>query len=987
MELSYISKLYFDFQDKYEKIYGEKTLCLIQVGSFYEIYGVECANLGNARKIADILNIKCTRKDKTKPESLGNPLMCGFQVSVAYKFLDRLLRDSYTLVLIDHKTKNGQNLMEKKIHNKKCIEVVKRRVTQILSPGTSLDYLQSQDSNYIVSLYITHEQAFPSKKDILAIGMSTIDLSTGKSMIYESIDKLDDTHYALDESLRFLLTFKPKEIIVHNENPEIIKKLNLDNYQSIKRVETKINYQDQFLGKIFPEHKLISAIEYLDLTMLPYATSSYTMLLEYCYQHNETLIEKINKPEIWKKNKYLTLDTNSIDQLDIANKKSSLFNIINKTSTSIGRRLLQHHLTNPITDIQELEKRYNLVEQMLGNEREYENLLRPVVDLERFHRRMKINKLEPYEFEVLHQSNLNIQKILLKLETDFKELIPNHKFNKYIEEYEKIFDFDELSKSSLDNISNSFFNAGIYPEVDELQKEINQVKKYFDDLIEKLSKLIDPSKIVINLNYNDKEGYSLGLTKNRYKLIEKDLKNYEMSRNSGNVKLKSREIKLNSDRLVSLTNKIKFLSQECYFKYLNKLVNKYSDTLEQISLLIARIDVIKSHAKIARLNKYVKPVIVQSDKSFIDIKTLRHPILESIHSDEKFIPNDLTLKSEGNIIFGINGVGKSILMKSVGLAVVMAQIGGYVSADQMNYYPFDNILTRIIGNDNMFRKLSSFAVEMIELRSILNRSGPNSLILADELSKGSESVSGVSLVVATIDHLSRKNSNFICTTHLHQISELDEIKELENVKLKHLAVEFTEDRFVYIRKLQDGPGSSLYGIEVAKTIIPNDDFIKHAYRIRKKLLGLKTEVLSEKVSKYNSNVFLDKCYFCPENKNLDTHHIKFQCTADQDGMIDHYHKNKDFNLVVLCKKHHVEVHQGLIQINEWKTTSDGKVLDYEFVKKIKKKKYQGEDINIINSFKDLPGMTQAKAVRMLKDKHDIKIGKETLKKIWKGTYI
>jgi DNA mismatch repair protein MutS len=277
-------------------------------------------------------------------------------------------------------------------------------------------------------------------------------------------------------------------------------------------------------------------------------------------------------------------------------------------------------------------------------------------------------------------------------------------------------------------------------------------------------------------------------------------------------------------------------------------------------------------------------------------------------------------------------------MKSVGLNVIMAQCGMFVPCNEFIYNPYKNILTRITGEDNFSKGFSSFVVEMTELRTILNRSGQNSLILGDEICHGTEQISALAIVSSSIVELSHKNSNFIFATHLHRLSVMDEITSLHNVCCWHLKVLFDEvlDCLVYDRKLEPGAGSDLYGLEVAKYIIQEQpDFIKRCMDIRRKILEIPSEAVSLRTSKYNVKLLVDKCKICGK-KGEDTHHIDFQCNADDDGGIrvgdKKFHKNVTANLVALCKKCHIKVHHSVdnkkFVIDGYIQTTKGTVLKW-----------------------------------------------------------
>jgi DNA mismatch repair protein MutS len=274
-------------------------------------------------------------------------------------------------------------------------------------------------------------------------------------------------------------------------------------------------------------------------------------------------------------------------------------------------------------------------------------------------------------------------------------------------------------------------------------------------------------------------------------------------------------------------------------------------------------------------------------------------------------------------------------MKSLGISVLLAQAGFFVPAKSMRFAIFDSIFTRISGADNISKGLSSFAVEMMELKNIFNRSGKRSLILGDEISHSTETMSGVSNVASAIIKLSKMGGIFLFATHLHQLPELEEIENLNNLLCLHLSVMYEDkaDKLIFDRKLKFGSGSSIYGLEFAKSLHIDKEFLQVANDIRKKITDEYNTIerlTQKKTSKYNKELYVTTCAVCG-TKVDEVHHIQAQKEADKDNFIGHITKNHKFNLIPLCKKHHKMVHDGTLNINGFVTTSKGLELHYSFV--------------------------------------------------------
>jgi DNA mismatch repair protein MutS len=300
---------------------------------------------------------------------------------------------------------------------------------------------------------------------------------------------------------------------------------------------------------------------------------------------------------------------------------------------------------------------------------------------------------------------------------------------------------------------------------------------------------------------------------------------------------------------------------------------------------------------------------------------LRHCLIEHLQQNEIYVANDLAIGvangNSGILLYGTNAVGKTSFIRAIGIAVIMAQAGLYVPCSSFEYYPYKYIFTRILGNDNIFKGLSTFAVEMSELRTILRLADEKSLILGDELCSGTESISATSIFVAGIRQLHEKKSAFIFATHLHEIIHYEEIRELSDVVLKHMAVIFDREKgiLVYDRKLRDGPGDNMYGLEVCKSLNLPNSFLELAHNIRMKYHPVSGSILSLKTSHYNSKKILGICEICKEEMGEEVHHLQHQADADEDGIIKiknlaPFHKNKVANLVTLCEKCHDKIHDG-----------------------------------------------------------------------------
>jgi DNA mismatch repair protein MutS len=334
---------------------------------------------------------------------------------------------------------------------------------------------------------------------------------------------------------------------------------------------------------------------------------------------------------------------------------------------------------------------------------------------------------------------------------------------------------------------------------------------------------------------------------------------------------------------------------------------------------------------------YCRPIIDDSRPSFIEATKLRHPIIERIDNGIEYVPNDLSIGSDCNgiILYSMNACGKTSLLKACGLSVILAQIGCYVPAKSFRFAPFKCMMTRILSEDNMMKGQSSFVAEMSELRAILKRAhAPSTLVLADEITHGTEHTSGSSIFISSVEMLASRKVNFMFTTHLHNVFPF--VSKIQNVRVFHLSVKFENDNIVFERKLKDGPGSSVYGLEVCEFLNMDKEFLARAFHIRNMITPIKTEPSAKvKMSRYNTKKPVNCCEICAYSKKietdmpLDVHHVQQQSIQDCNCMINGTHVHSKSNLVTLCKQCHVKVHKGQIEIFGYKQTAKGLQLSFD----------------------------------------------------------
>jgi DNA mismatch repair protein MutS len=374
--------------------------------------------------------------------------------------------------------------------------------------------------------------------------------------------------------------------------------------------------------------------------------------------------------------------------------------------------------------------------------------------------------------------------------------------------------------------------------------------------------------------------------------------------------------------ITTIKNQLKELITTIYIKCIvDKLLESFSDKVEKIIEYITYIDTIYTKAFISKKYHYNKPVIdSSSEKSYFNAKSMRHPLIEHLQTNEFYVTNDLELGKDesidGVLLYGTNAVGKTSLIRAIGINIIMAQAGLFVPCSYFIYKPYQYIFTRILGNDNIFKGLSTFAVEMSELRTILKICNENSLVLGDELCSGTESISAKSIFVAGVQTLISKKSSFIFATHLHEIIDYEEINKCDKLALKHMAVSYDRenDKLIYDRKIKDGPGNNMYGLEVCRALSLPQEFLTLADNIRLKYNPISGSLLSLKKTKYNSKKIKSLCENCGKKMSTEIHHLIPQKKADKNGIIYNddgtfFHKNHLANLMAVCEECHLNFHK------------------------------------------------------------------------------
>lgn len=749
----------------------------------------------------------------------------------------------------------------------------------------------------------------------------------------------------------------------------------------------KQKYHKEVLSKTYKFSDFYIFYNTLGFSENIFSTQSFIYLLYFLFKHNENLVLKIEEPIYDKNSKNVLLATHSLKQLNIIdtneNKScySSVSKLLDKCVTKMGSRMLRDKLLHPVYNIKYLNNEYKLTEFILKNYEKFLLIRKKIFslkDIERLERKMILKKIQPseitqiyYNFEILKEIYNEIKD--LDVISDYlnenigKKLDDNcDNVTNFIKKY---INFEEAININKITESKNFFNRNIFKELDDFdmknienQQKLKKIQDFLSEIIGQKERKKKYDFIKIHSTF--KSGKWLQATSKRCQVIKIILEKHKTKK--FNLKYKSKYDDKEKDFIFSIEN-LKFVKttqtnkkitsitlnelydndfqnstilfeiiMQCYTQFVNNFSKLYDD-INIIVKFASMLDFIITKAYLARNYNYCKPNIIKKynnnniENSFVDFKSIRHPLIERINEngEEMYQTNDIFLgkdETNGILLYGTNAVGKSSLIKAIGINTIMAQSGFYVACGEFNYYPYKTICTRILGNDNIFKKLSSFQVEMSELKTILKLANKNSLILGDELCSGTENKSAICIFIASLLKLYESNSSHIFATHFHQLYEEEIITNIETLKMKHLSVIYNDfnDSMIYNRKLMDGPGRNMYGIEVCKSMGLPDDVMQTIYETRKSIFPEDNHILENKSSRYNKKKIKDSCEFCG-GIGQEIHHLIPQKNADERGMIEHFNKNQKFNLANVCKKCHKHFTKNNIQ-HERKKTTNGTVL-------------------------------------------------------------
>ncbi len=799
------------------------AILLYRVGDFYETFG------DDAITVSKELNLVLTSRNREKNEIP----MAGIPFHALYPYLSKLLNRGYKVALCEQ------------IENPKFAKgIVKREVTRIFTPGTVIEEdLLVGITNYLFSLYYD--------KNYISVFS---DISTGEIRIIQSKNK--------DEILSEMYKLNPREILLINVNDNDVQKISKEKSIFLSKID--IGYQEaiEIITKNVKNNILSEVLNNSEIVI------SLGGFLKYLEKGDKEILKNIREIRISQINDYMFLDESTVRNLEIfsdyrGEKKNSLFGLLDKCRTKMGSRRLFNLLSFPLIDRVKITERLEAVKEFYDLpilRMEIFSILEKIPDVERIWGRIKTGKATKNDLLMLKSFLYQIPNLKEVLSNFHSVLISN--YLKSIKDFEEV--KKEIEKSIEEDATKEYIIKDGYDEI------LDNYRKILRD-VERNIRIIENDEIRktgirnLRIGYNDVIGYYIEITKSNLQKVpqhfirKQTLKNVE--------RYTTRELEDLQFKVMDAKENMAYREEEVFKALLEKISN--SDEILETSKVFADLDVLLTFADIAARKNYVMPVM--DDSRIIEIRDGRHPVVEEFV--ENFVPNDVFIDTDKNrfiILTGPNMSGKSTYMRMIANIVIMAQIGSFVPASYSRIGIVDRIFTRIGASDDILMGISTFMMEMVELSKILVYSTEKSIIILDEIGRGTGTFDGLAIAWASAEYIHNKiKSRTIFATHYHHLIELE--RYLDGVKNYHMPVEKTSNGIIFTRKIKKGGMSESYGIEVASMAGLPQSIVQRAREILEKIE--KENVLD--VKRNVKQVSLNDIILKEELKNIDTENTTY----------------------------------------------------------------------------------------------------------------
>ena len=798
------------------------ALLLFRVGDFYETFGQD------AIKTSQILGIVLTKRANGE----GHIELAGFPHHSVDSYLPKLVRAGLRVAICDQ------------LEDPKMVKgIVKRGVTELVTPGVTFNdqVLNSKKNNFLLSLHKEKEK----------YGIALVDISTGEFLVSEG---------NLEKLLHIINTFDPSEII-HQRSTQLPEQLK--NKNAFKLEDWA--YQYTFGYEKLTSHFKTNSLKGFGVENLKYAITAAGAIFAYLVEDtHHNLLSHITKIQIIPQEDYLTMDHFTLRNLEIVFPSNpqgkSLLDIVDKTSTPMGGRLLRRRLILPLKNVEEIGRRLSLIEFFNTNDHlkfDILHLLKTISDLDRLMGKLAAEKISPKEIGYLRQSLISIQEIKTKL----------HSFDDVLAWLEPLNNLEDLILVLQNHLNEELpvslakgnvIKSGVSDELDYLRGLQSKGRGFLDEMCQREIERTGISSLKID--FNNVFGYYIEVRNTHKDKVPSDWLRKQTLVNA--ERYITEELKDYENQILGAEEKISVLENQL-FRDLCAEIMVYIDRIQENSNLIAQIDVAVGFSELAINENYTKPIL--NDSFAIDLKEARHPIIENaLPLGEKYIPNDIFLDKDTQqiiMVTGPNMAGKSAILRQTAIVCLLAQIGSFVPAKHAEIGVLDKIFTRVGATDNISAGESTFMVEMNEAANILNNISERSLILLDEIGRGTSTYDGVSIAWAIAEYLHQHptQAKTLFATHYHELNEMT--INFDRIKNFHVSIQENKGNIIFLRKLVPGGSEHSFGIHVAKLAGMPTKVVNRANEILKTLESSRSHTSSSESIKKVTEENLQLSFF------------------------------------------------------------------------------------------------------------------------------
>ena len=847
---------YTPMMQHYLKTHEEYKDCILfyRLGDFYEMF------FDDAKVVSKELELTLTGKSCGAEERAP---MCGIPYHAAETYLTRLVKKGYKVAICEQ------------VEDPKLAKgMVKREVTRVVTPGTTLNAqaLDETKNNYIMCIAYIGDH----------YGISSADITTGDYYVTE----VDSERKLLDEVNKY----QPTEIICNEAF--YISGIDIDDMKN--RMGIVIYsldawyFSDETAQMTLKEHFKVRDLEGLGLADYDSGVVAAGALLKYLYETQKTTLSNLVAIHPYTTGKFMIIDSSTRRNLELVEtlrekqKRGSLLWVLDKTRTAMGARTLRSFVEQPLIERTEIEERYDAIDEFNTNaitREEIREYLNPVYDLERLITRVTYQTANPRDL-IAFRNSIHMLPPIKTLMSDFQSPLLKRLYEQ-LDTLDELYELIERSiteEPPLTLHDGGILKEGYNEEVDRLRKAKTDGKSWLADLEAKEREKTGIKNLKIK--YNKVFGYYLEVT-NSFKDMVPDY--FTRKQTLANAeRFITPELKELEDVILGAEDKLIVLEYELFREVRQKVADEVV-RIQKTAKAVAQIDVFASLATVAEQNNYCRPKL--NEKGLIDIKDGRHPVVERMIQNEMFVANDTYLDNGSNrvsIITGPNMAGKSTYMRQSALIVLMAQIGSFVPAKSAKIGIVDRIFTRVGASDDLASGQSTFMVEMSEVANILRNATSNSLLILDEIGRGTSTFDGLSIAWAVVEHISNPRllgAKTLFATHYHELTELE--GKLNSVNNYCIAVKEKGDDIVFLRKIVKGGADKSYGIQVAKLAGVPDNVIERAKEIVEELSNNDITEIVQNISAEGSSKRSK-----PKLDEVDLEQISLLDTMDNDTILN-----------------------------------------------------------------------------------------------------